>query len=89
MASTTRKYLIRHIEPGTGNVARERIIEAPTRAAAVAHAARTTITVDVLGVDDAMRLASTTEVELATGTTSLVTPGRDETLSIPFTPSSE
>ena len=69
MASTTRKYLVRHIDSGTGVVALERIIEAPNRAAAVAHAARTTITVEVLGVDDAMRLASFTPVEIAPGVT--------------------
>lgn len=64
MSTTTRQYLAKHIDPETGAVLRERIIDAANRISAMNHAANTTISIELLGVADARRLAST-PVEMA------------------------
>lgn len=52
----TRMYLACHYE--NGRVVRERVISAPNRPAARAHATNTTISIDLLTPDDALRLGA-------------------------------
>lgn len=60
--AVTRKYHVRHRDDA-GNVTRERIISAETRAGARNHATNTTISVDLLTADEAIRLTRAGVVE--------------------------
>lgn len=56
-AAETRMYHARHYDP-QGRVVRERVIEATTRAAARAHASATSISVELLTSEAALRLGA-------------------------------
>lgn len=52
----TRKYLARHYVDG--KITRERVIEATNRSTARAYASNSTISIELLTADDAMRLGA-------------------------------
>lgn len=62
MAEKTRKYHVQHFDTD-GRVVRERIVEATSQATARAYASNTTIAVELLSTDAALRLGNTLPVE--------------------------
>lgn len=62
MAEAKRKYHVQHFDDN-GKVVRERIVEATNQATARAYASNTTIAVELLGTDAALRLGSKVPVE--------------------------
>lgn len=62
MAEPKRKYHVQHFDTD-GKVVRERIIEATNQATARAYASNTTIAVELLSTDAALRLGTSVPVE--------------------------
>lgn len=62
MAEKTRKYHVQHFD-GEGKIVRERIVETTNQSAARAFASNTTIAVELLSTDAALRLGASVPVE--------------------------
>ena len=62
MAEKTRKYHVQHFD-GEGKIVRERIVEATNQSTARAFASNTTIAVELLSTDAALRLGASVPVE--------------------------
>lgn len=86
MAGETRKYHVQHIDEATGKVVRERIIQAGNRAVARSHASNTTIAVELLDTDNAIRLGGLKiPTEVADGAKATALKAHPDQLSLPGT----